>query len=150
MTPSYSEQLTAEVIRLFPQFLADPLDWEKSHGNGALAVIEDDGTVRGHLFGEDRTVMRRLFGIANRKVIQVWCTGYATGHFESLVFSGQLDEGTFGVDRPDFIGWKGGVPLQTAEGRRIAAAFSGIRGEKDVEIVERAAAAVPGLMVVRN
>lgn len=44
--------------------------------------------------------------------------------------------------RPDFIGWEGGVPLVAADGSVFAAAFSGFRGEKDTEIVVRAAATV--------
>ena len=71
----------------------------------------------------------------------------STGRFEELVYAGKLDEGKFGVNRPDFIGWQGGVPLLTLEGKLIAAAFSGIRGINDIAIVERAAEAVPGLTV---
>jgi hypothetical protein len=66
------------------------------------------------------------------------------------VFAGKLDESQFGLSRPDFIGWQGGVALETDDGTLVAAAFSGFRGEKDVEIVERAAAKVPGLRVRRG
>jgi hypothetical protein len=76
----------------------------------------------------------------------VWRTGYYTGRFEELVYAGKLDEGTFGLQRPDLIGWEGGVPLLAADGRLIATAFSGFRGVKDVEILERAAKAI-GLRV---
>lgn len=150
MTESYSEKLVAEVIRLFPKVLQDPVDWEMSKGNAAVAVIEPNGAIRGHIFGDDRAKGRWCFGIVNRKVIQVWSTGYATGRFEELVYSGKLDEGQFGVNRPDFIGWQGGVPLVTTEGKLIAAAFSGIRGINDIAIIEQAAAAVPGLTVKRD
>ena len=150
MSESYSEKLVAEVVRLFPSFMQDPVDWEMSKGNAALAFIEPDGTTRGHIFGDDRAKGRWCFGIANRKVIQVWSTGYHTGHFEELVYAGKLDEGQFGVSRPDFIGWQGGVPLLTPEGKLIAAAFSGMRGVNDIAIIEQAAAAVPGLSVRRN
>jgi uncharacterized protein GlcG (DUF336 family) len=147
MAESYSEKLVAEVIRLFPSFMQDPTDWEMSKGNAAVVVIESDGTIRGHIFGNDHVKGRWCFGIANRKVTQVWSTGYHTGRFEELVYAGKLDEGKFGVNRPDFIGWQGGVPLLTPEGKLIAAAFSGIRGINDIAIVERAAEAVPGLTV---
>ena len=50
-----------------------------------------------------------------------------------------------GFSRPDFIGWEGGVALFQPDGALMAAAFSGFRGEKDVEIIERAAKAVGGL-----
>ena len=150
MIESYSEKLVVEVIRLFPSFLLDPIDREMSKGNAAFVVIDNDGTVRGHIFGDDPVKRRWCFGIANRKVTQVWSTGYHTGRFEELVYAGKLDEGKFGVNRPDFIGWEGGVPLLTPDGKLIAAAFSGIRGVNDIGIVEKAAAAVPGLTVKRD
>lgn len=150
MPESYSEKLIAEVIRLFPSFLQDPTDWAMSKGNAAVVAIEADGTIRGHIFGEDRVKGRWCFGIANRKVAQVLSTGYHTGRFEELVYAGKLDEGQFGVSRPDFIGWQGGVPLLTPEGKLIAAAFSGIRGINDIAIIERAAEAVAGLTVKRD
>ena len=150
MAESYSEKLVAEVVRRFSFFLKDPIDWEMSKGNAAVVVIEYDGTVRGHIFGDDRAKGRWCFGIANRKVIQVWSTGYHTGRFEELVYAGKIDEGKFGLNRPDLIGWEGGVPLMTADGQLIAAAFSGIRGINDTAIIEQAAAAISGLSVKRN
>ena len=56
-------------------------------------------------------------------------------------------DGPFGIMRPDFIGWEGGVAIHGPDGTLFAAAFSGFRGEKDVEIVVRAAAKIPGLRV---
>ena len=154
--PAYSNEviyamaanLAEEVGRLLPEFLRDPID-AKMYANGAaVCVIDACGRIHGRIFGEDKGRGRWCFGIATRKVAQVWQTGYATGRFEELVYAGKLDEGKFGVNRPDFIGWQGGVPLRRPDGLPVAAAFSGIRGEKDVEIVERAAAIV-GLNVVR-
>ena len=150
MPESYAEKLVAEVVRLFPAFLEDPVDQEMSQGNAAVVVIEPDGAICGHIFGQDRAKGRRCFDIANRKVAQVWSTGYHTGRFEELVYAGKLDEGPFGISRPDFIGWQGGVPLLTPDGQLIAAAFSGIRGINDIAIVERASESVPGLKVKRD
>lgn len=150
MAESYSEKLVAEVIRLFPAFMEDPTDWEMSKGNAALVVIESGGSIRGQIFGGDSAKGQWCFGIANRKAIQVRRTGYHTGRFEELVYAGKLDEAKFGVSRPDFIGWQGGVPLLTPDGKLIAAAFSGIRGINDVAIVERAAGSVNGLTVKRD
>ncbi|HEX9782195.1 MAG TPA: hypothetical protein VGA56_05600 [Opitutaceae bacterium] len=112
--------------------------------NAFVCVIDTDGRI----FGEDKARGRWCFGIATRKVTQVWQTGYATGRFEELVYAGKLDERKFGLSRPDLIGWQGGVPLRRPDGAPVAAAFSGMRGEKDVEIIERAEAVV-GLTVVR-
>ena len=144
---SIAEQLVDEVARLVPSFLEDPVDREMSKGNAAIAVIDPAGQIHGRIFGSDKAKSRWVFGIANRKVIQVWSTGYATGLFEELVYAGKVDDSVFGINRPDFIGWEGGVPLLLPDGALIAAAFSGFRGVKDVEIVVRAAAAVPGLTV---
>jgi len=142
--------LINEVVRLFPLFLENPNDREFSQGTAAVAVIEPCGRIHGQIFGNDQRQGRVSFGIANRKLIQVWCTGYATGHFEKLVYAGQLDEGQFGVNRPDFIGWEGGLPFELADGTLLAAAFSGFPGARDIEILVRAAAAVPGLRVRSN
>jgi uncharacterized protein GlcG (DUF336 family) len=145
-----TERLLDEVTRLVPEYLRDPIDAEMSGGNVAFAVIDPSGQVRGRIFGSDKGKGRWCFGIVNRKVIQVWSTGYATGRFEELVYAGKLDESQFGLSRPDLIGWQGGVPLELENGTLVAAAFSGFRGEKDVEIVERAASNVPGLRVRRH
>jgi glc operon protein GlcG len=143
-------RLVEEVTTLFPDFLLDPVDMKMSGGNGAVCAIAPTGHVVGRIFGKDQAKGRWCFGIVNRKVIQVWSTGYATGRFEELVYAGKLDEGNFGISRPDFIGWLGGVPLLLEDGSLIAAAFSGFRGEKDVEIIRRAAARIPGLRVKQH
>lgn len=144
------ELLILAVERLMPEFLEDPIDGPQSKGNAAVLVIEPSGRMHGRIFGTDADRGRWCFGIASRKVSQVWRTGYATGEFETLVYAGRLDEGKFGVNRPDFIGWQGGVALEGEGGALVAAAFSGFRGTKDVEIIERASAAVPGLRVRRH
>ncbi len=152
MTPrsdlDLAQQLVAEVARLLPSYLVDPVDREMSgNGNAAVCVIAPDGRFMGRIFGTDAGKGRWVFGIAARKVNQVRATGYATGRFEELVYAKQLDDGPFGIMRPDFIGWEGGVALRGPDGSLYAAAFSGFRGEKDVEILVRAAAQVPGLQV---
>jgi glc operon protein GlcG len=150
LSDSPAAAIVEAVARLMPEFLQDPVDREMSKGNAAVCVIEPDGRFVGRIFGEDRAKGRWCFGIASRKVIQVWSTGYATGRFEELVYAGKLDESKFGVNRPDFIGWQGGVPLLLADGSLLAAAFSGFRGINDVAILERAAATVPGVTVKRD
>ena len=143
-----AQQLVDEVARLLPEYLRDPVDREMSgNGNAAVCVIAPDGRFVGRIFGTDTGKGRWVFGIAARKVSQVRATGYATGRFEELVYAKKLDDGPFGIMRPDFIGWEGGVALHGPDGQLFAAAFSGFRGEKDVEIVVRAAGQVPGLRV---
>jgi hypothetical protein len=145
-----AEQLVDEIAKLVPAFLQDPIDGEQSKGNAVVLVIDGEGRTFGRIFGTDRDKGRWCYGIASRKVAQVWRTGYATGEFEKLVYEGRLDEGSFGVNRPDFIGWQGGVPLEGPDRALIAAAFSGFRGIKDIEIIEKASASVPGLRVRRH
>lgn len=146
-----AERLVEEIARLIPEYLEDPIDHQMSAGgNVACAVIDHTGRTYGRIFGTDKGKGRWCFGIVNRKVLQVWSTGYATGRFEELVYAGTLDESAFGISRPDFISWRGGVPLLLEDGSLVAAAFSGFRGENDVAIVERAAAKVPGLRVKKD
>jgi glc operon protein GlcG len=150
-SPDLAQQLVDEVARLIPEYLQEPIDREMSgNGNVAVIVITPDGRVVGRIFGNDATKGRWVFGIAARKVNQVRTTGYATGRFEELVYAKKLDDGPFGIMRPDFIGWEGGVALHGPDGKLFSAAFSGFRGEKDVEIVVRAAAQVPGLRVKQD
>ena len=111
-TPSLAQQLVDAVTQLVPKYLEDPIDYEMSKGSAALAVIDASGRIHGQIYGGHSAKSRWYFGIANRKVLQVWSTGYATGRFEELVFAGQLDDAPFGIERPDFIGWQGGVPLR--------------------------------------
>jgi glc operon protein GlcG len=149
MAESDSERLIAHVIGLYPSYITDPEDVRWNHGNAAAVFIEPDGDFRGHIFGGDNETGQKCYQIATRKVLQVWRTGYPTGRFEELVYAGKLDEGSFGLQRPDLIGWEGGVPILASDGRLIAAAFSGFRGIKDIEILERAAEGA-GLRVKRG
>jgi glc operon protein GlcG len=146
---SIARELVEEIAALVPEFAADPIDFQMSGGNGATIVIDPSGGIHGRMFGTDRDKTRATFGNATRKAIQVRVTGYATGRFEELVFTGRLDPHPFGIQHPDFIGWEGGVPLLTADGELIAAAYSGFRGTTDVAIIERAAAKL-GLKVKRD
>jgi hypothetical protein len=139
---SYAVRLIAEVARLYPEYVQDPLDGERNAGNAAVFALGLDGVVHGRLFGDDPAVRQKVYLIASRKLLQVWRTGYPTGRFEELVYAGKLDEANFGIQRPDFIGWLGGVPLLTPDGGLVAAAFSGFRGITDIRILERAGEAV--------
>jgi uncharacterized protein GlcG (DUF336 family) len=149
MAESLAELLVSRVEALYPEYAKDPLDVQWHHGNAAVLVLDEDGRVHGRVFGTDKEHGQKCLQVATRKVLQVWRTGYHTGRFEELVYAGRLDEGKFGLQRPDLIGWQGGVPLLAPDGRLVAAAFSGFRGASDVEILERAAAAV-GLGVARG
>ena len=142
-----ANQLADAVKALVPEFLKDPIDFDMSKGNAAFVAIDSTGNIVGRIFGNDKNHGRGCFGIAQRKVSQVWITGYATGRFEELVYSRQLDDGQFGINRPDFIGWEGGIALICPDGKLLAAAFSGFRGEMDIEIIKKAAATIKGLAI---
>jgi hypothetical protein len=144
---SQIESFIAAVEGLLPGFLADPADKAISDGNVALMIIDEGGRIYGRVFGSDRVRQRGSCRIAWQKVTQVWLTNIATGRFEELVYSKQLDPSPFGIMNPDFIGWEGGLPATLADGTRLALAFSGMRGENDCEILRRAAAQVPGISV---
>ncbi len=140
--------LAQEVDRLVPEYLRDPIDFANCQGHGAWAAIGPDGAWCGRGYGPEKERLRGLMVYAQRKASQVWMTSQATGTFEERVYRGEEDEGRYGLMRPDLVGWRGGVPLWTSEGQLVAAAFSGFRGEKDVEIIQRAGEAV-GLRLTR-
>ena len=145
-----AQQLVDEIGKLMPKYLEDPIDRDMSRGNAAVCVIDPTGRVHGQIFGTDKAKARWCLGIATRKVLQVYSTGYPTGRFEELVYAGKLDDKPFGINRPDFIGWLGGVPLQLADGSKFAAAFSAFRGENDVKIIHEATTKIPGLKPVEQ
>lgn len=141
MSDSLALRLIAEVTRLYPSYLSDPRDTQWNLGNAAVVAIEPGGEFHGRIFGDDKVKGQGCYQIATRKVLQVWRTGHYTGRFEEMVYAGKRSEGDFGLQRPDLIGWEGGVPFD-APGWLIATAFSGFRGTTDIEILERAAQAI--------
>jgi glc operon protein GlcG len=135
MAETLSERIIAQVKRQYPHYITDPLDTQWNRGNAAAVVLEPDGAFHGQIFGDDKDIGQKCYQIAARKVLQVWRTGYHTGRFEELVYAGKLDEGAFGIQRPDFIGWEGGVPILAPDGRLVAAAFSGFRGIRTLKFL---------------
>jgi len=138
------ERIILEAEKLVPEYLANEEDAKRSQGGCSICVIDADGNVHGKMFGTAPIQMRETFRIAWVKASQTHITGYPTGEFERLAFNGEIDERQFGIRRPDYIGWQGGIPLVAKDGTRISAAFSGFRGIMDVEILQRAFAAAGG------
>lgn len=133
-------KIADEIEKLLPEFLQNPDDFKIAKGNCALAIINARGESCGRLFGGDNpSRQRECAQVAWKKANQVWLTGYATGQFETLVYSNQIDETQFGLARPEYIGWIGGVEAKTITGERLVLAFSGMRGEQDVSILKKAA-----------
>jgi uncharacterized protein GlcG (DUF336 family) len=116
----------------------NPDDFNISDGNVALCIIEKDGTVHGKMYGNDINRKRNSFFYAWKKASQVWITGMKTGEFERKVFNNEINEYSFGINRPDYIGWIGGQPIKLKNDDILAVGFSGFRGETDIQLIEDA------------
>jgi uncharacterized protein GlcG (DUF336 family) len=132
------KNLMTAIEKLVPEYLANPDDKNITGGNWAYCIIDENDQVYGKVGGVTKVQGRQSFKIAWIKASQVWITGYKTGEFEKLAYSGQIDESQFGISRPDYLGWEGGQPVTLRDGTKLAVGFSGFRGTSDLEIVVRA------------
>lgn len=123
---------------LIPSYMEIPEDKAISNGNVAICVIDEEGTVYGRMYGNDKARKRQSYKIAWTKASQVWLTGVKTGDYEKLVFNNIVEENANGIDAPDLIGWQGGQPLTLSDGTKLSVGFSGFRGVSDLEIVIKA------------
>ena len=129
-----------EVERCLPEILRNPDDFNIAQGNCVLCMMNAEGETSMRMYGgTNRPRQREAAMVAHKKALQVWLTGQATGYFETLVYAGKLDDEQFGISRPEFIGWLGGVEAKQADGSRLVLAFSGVRGEQDVGVLRMAA-----------
>jgi glc operon protein GlcG len=119
-------------------YMNNPDDFSISDGNVALCIVEKDGTVHGKMYGTDMNRKRNSYFYAWKKASQVWITGMPTGEFERKVFNNEINEYAYGINRPDYIGWIGGQPVTLANGDVLAVAFSGFRGETDIQLISDA------------
>ncbi len=133
-----------EAEKLIPYYMNSDEDKRISNGNCAICLIDSDGMIYGKMYGSNVIRARESFRIAWIKASQVHITGYKTGEFEKLAFNKEIDEKSFGIERPDYIGWVGGQPLTLLDGTKLSVGFSGFRGVTDIEIVEKALATVEG------
>jgi uncharacterized protein GlcG (DUF336 family) len=131
-------KIISAVESLIPAYLSNPEDKNIGNGNLAICIIDEQGVVHGKLFGTDKNRKRQSYKIAWIKASQVWITGLKTGEFETLAYSGKIDEDKFGIMRPDYIGWEGGQPITLRDGTKLSVGFSGFRGTSDLEIVVKA------------
>ncbi|SHG86851.1 GlcG/HbpS family heme-binding protein [Flavobacterium defluvii] len=123
---------------LIPGYMEIQEDKVISNGNVAVCIIDEEGTVYGRMYGNDKARKRQSYKIAWTKASQVWLTGVKTGDYEKLVFNNIVDENANGIDAPDLIGWQGGQPLTLSDGTKLSVGFSGFRGVSDLEIVIKA------------
>lgn len=128
-----------EVGQLLTEVLKTPEDYKASEGNCALCIMNAAGETCMRLYGTNPVKQRQTAFNAHKKALQVWLTGYATGTFETMVYTNKISEKQFGLVRPELIGWLGGLEAKTSDGERLILAFSGVRGEQDVGILKQAA-----------
>ncbi|MDO9542402.1 MAG: heme-binding protein [Kiritimatiellia bacterium] len=138
------DQIVQTAHKLLPMYLADPADRRINNGNVSICIIDKNGQVYGAMWGNDKVTLRYIFQTAWRKASQVWITGIATGKYEELVYTNKIDWAKYGIMKPDLIGWEGGWPVTLAGGIHLAVAVSGMRGEKDTDLVVKAVTAVGG------
>jgi uncharacterized protein GlcG (DUF336 family) len=141
---SFSDKLFAEIEKLLPEFRSVKDDFNINGGNVAAFVMGPDGQVFGRTFGSDKPRCRDTATTAWKKVSQVWLTKTATGEYERKVYNGEVNWFSFGIMKPDLIGWDGGIPGILPDTTEVALGFSGFRGEKDTEILEKALIAAGG------
>ena len=134
----FIDKLFAAIEKLIPQYMENPGDREIANGNCAACIIDENGGVYGKMFGINKARQRQSFKVAWTKASQVWLTGYKTGEYERLVFTGQVGENANGIEAPDLIGWQGGQPLSMSDGTKLSVGFSGFRGIVDIEIMVKA------------
>lgn len=130
--------LIDKIEKLIPLYLQQEEERLKARGGIAICIIDQEGNVYGKMFGEDKILARERYRTAWMKASQVWITGIRTGEFERLIYTGAIDEASFGIKKPDYIGWEGGQPVHLPNGMVLAVGFSGLRSATDLEIVNRA------------
>jgi uncharacterized protein GlcG (DUF336 family) len=131
-------EIIESVEQLIPFYMENEEVRKKTKGGIAICIIDDEGNVYGKMFGTDKIMMRERYRVAWMKASQVWITGIKTGEFEKLVFNREIDEESFGIKRPDYIGWEGGQPITLKNGTKLSVGFSGFRSASDLEIVMKA------------
>ena len=144
------DTIANEVASLLAEVLKTPEDFNASEGNCALCIMNAAGETSMRLYGTNPVRQRQTAFNAHKKALQVWLTGYATGAFETLVYTNKISERQFGLSRPELIGWLGGVEAKTSSGERLILAFSGVRGEQDVGILHQAAAKLKSFDIVEH
>lgn len=142
-TTEILDRLFDSIERRIPSFLEDATDRAISRGNAVMLAMDAQGGIHGRYLGTDPAKQQELGLVAWRKVQQVRLTRVATGRYEELAYARRLQWWKYGIPLPDLIGWDGGLPATLSDGSPLALAFSGFRGEKDVEILRLAAREVP-------
>ncbi len=143
MNPSETAAAIGKLIgiieTLIPEYSSNKED-SFSEGNVAVCILDGQGNVFGKIWGTDKIKGRQFANLAWKKATQVWITGMKTGEYETRLYAKEFDEGKYGINKPDLIGWEGGQPVMLREGTSLSVGFSGFRGFNDLEIIQRAVA----------
>jgi len=141
-------RLADAIERHAPSFLAVSEDFDIARGNLVFVAVDAKGRVFGRYWGDDPVRQRGSAMVAWTKVNQVKLTRTATGLYERLVYAGRKNWWEFGIPLPEFIGWEGGLPATLDDGTFVALAISGLRQDKDCELLARAVAETDGIALL--
>src|SRR5438105_3353667 len=92
------DKMLDSLSKQIPSYSTSEADWKNCQGNVAACIIEDDGTIYGRIWGNDKLKGRRYYEVAYRKASQVWITGHATNDYEKKVFADELNYKDFGIE----------------------------------------------------
>ncbi|MGE5498694.1 MAG: hypothetical protein ACM3Q2_11515, partial [Syntrophothermus sp.] len=99
------QELIAKIEELLPKYLECPDDKAVSNGNTAVCIIDDNRNIAGKIFSPNNLIRaRESYRVAWIKASQVWLTGMKTGEYEKKIYSGEMDEETIGISKPEIIG----------------------------------------------
>ena len=143
--PHTLARIIQEAGKLIPSYMINEEDKRIANGSVAICILDADGNIYGKMFGTNKIRARESFRVAWTKASQVHLTGMKTGEFEKLAFNKEIDEKSYGIERPDYIGWVGGQPITLKDGTKLSVGFSGFRGIVDLEIVLKAIAVEEGI-----
>src|SRR4051794_9447893 len=120
---SIVRRIIDEAEKMIPIYMDNEEDRRIANGNVSVCIIDDFGIVYGRMFGSNKLRARESYRVAWTKASQVYITRLKTGQFEKLALNNEIDEKTFGIERPDWIGWEGGQLLTLPDGTELAAGF---------------------------
>lgn len=140
--------LASAIERHTPTYLADPEDLAIAQGNLVFVAIDEAGHVFGKFWGTDPVRQRGSAQVAWTKANQVKLTRTSTGLYERLVYAGKRNWWEYGIPLPEFIGWEGGLPAVLEDGTFVALAVSGLRQDKDCELLARALGETEGVALL--
>jgi glc operon protein GlcG len=109
-----------------------------ANGSCAICIIDSEGMIYGKLYGNNVIRAREAYRVAWTKQARFISPDTKRVNSKSWHSIKKIDEKSFGIERPDYIGRVGGQPLVLKNGTKLSVGFSGFRGIIDLEIVNKA------------